>query len=201
MSVCLCSTVNSCPIVESSRRREDYIIFEGRSGTAVAITVLSSRLINLFRVVYEHASLNCCVPSAPRNNDQTISPNYYIANYCDLREKSHCPRMILVDMGRVYHRFRNRIEFFSWKLSNSFDRASNVSLIHTCIHNRCIYKLPKINMLLNNVRVFVKIFFKHVCTWISELKMFWPSRAIAYFESVYSIRFISCCYKRTDIMY
>lgn len=35
----------------------DHIIFERRSGTTAAITVLSSRLINLFRVVYEHASL------------------------------------------------------------------------------------------------------------------------------------------------
>lgn len=52
-----------------------------RIGQAFMITVLLSRLINLFRVVYEHANLNCPVSSIPRNNDRTTLQNYYIANY------------------------------------------------------------------------------------------------------------------------
>lgn len=50
------------------------------------ITVLSSRLINLFRVVYEHTNLNCSVSSIPWNNDQTILQNYYIAK---IYEENH----------------------------------------------------------------------------------------------------------------
>lgn len=103
-SSCLSVSVLLLILVRLLQDREEITLFSRvGQGTAAAITVLSSHLINLFRVVYEHASLNCRVPSAPRNNDPTISRNYYIANYYDLRGKSHYRRMILVDTSREYH--------------------------------------------------------------------------------------------------
>lgn len=82
-----------------------------RIGQAFMITVLSSRFINLFRVVYKHTNLNCPVSSVPWNNDQTILQHYYIANYQDLWGKSHCQYTITIDMGEHILHFDIELNF------------------------------------------------------------------------------------------
>lgn len=115
-SYCPCvPSAISISIVASSRRREDYVIFEGRSGTVVAITVLSSRLINLFYVVYEHARLNYRVPSSPWYNDQNILRNFCIVDYHDLQEKSYCLHVMLIDARWAHVPLRNRNQIYDNK--------------------------------------------------------------------------------------